>query len=1136
MPDDPRIQEILDHLVDSDSTPEEACQAYPELLAEVRERWERVCRVDAELDAMFPTVRALDADPLTPPPESTVLPQIPGYEIEEILGRGGMGIVFRARHLRLNRVIALKMGLSGTYAGPQERQRFRREAEAVAALRHPNVVQVHDVGEADGRPYFAMEYVEGGSLAQKLAGTPLPAHEAAALLMTIAGAVGAAHRAGVVHRDLKPANVLLTADGTPKISDFGLAYRLTDEAGLTRTGTVLGTPSYMAPEQARGDRGAAGPAVDVYALGAMLYECLTGGPPFRAETGLATIGQVLSQDPVPPSRLNSKVPRDLETVCLKCLRKEPQRRYATAAELADDLGRFLRGETTAARPEGLLARLLRRIRRRPVPTAAIAVATLSVIFLTVGGVWTLSERAAVKWAAAADQEAVERAVDEDLRDMSGSLKKASWPEARAALGRAKARLGDRRSEELCRRIARGEREFDLAARLEAVRLERAVRSDNWPDWKESAAAYETVFREAGLAQPFEDQGVVVDRIVGLDIRATVTDALDDWARCEFLNEPAFIWLSTIASRVDPDLSDWRSKARTVRPRPNAAELADAGLRAGRCDPLLIGLGRNFTFHFKDPIPFLTKVQQAHSGDLFANLELAEQLVWRNRQAEAVRYYQAALAIRPGAPAVSAKLGLVLGQLGRNDEAVEYHWRAVSLAAASAEFRRNLVLGLLAVHRNNEALEQARLALREIPETARSRAAVWEGGLEVPAKARLLATLGDALAAAGKHSDAAAEYQQALALEPALREALTPLREVLIRLERFEDLRAAWKSALDHRSGGHNAHYGYAELCLFLGREDEYRAARRALLRAYVNYHDPVVAERTGRACLLLPATGEELLQAAALADRAAALDRVKAKWNYPHYQFAGGLADYRRGRYDRAATTMRGDASGVLGPAPRLVLAMALYRADREAEARRTLAMAVLGHDWRVSQVKDQDGWIYHSLRREAESMMLPNMRDFLEGKHWPQDKHERGALLGVCQFTNRTVALARLYADVFVDDPSLASDIRAGHRYRAACAAAQAGCGRGLDATQLKETDQKRWRAQAKKWLREDLTAFSKTPQEDTTKNRDWIKNKLAEWKNDRDVAGIRDPAELNKLSAQERQDCLALWREVGAMLDRAK
>ena len=462
--------------------------------------------------------------------------------------------------------------------------------------------------------------------------------------------------------------------------------------------------------------------------------------------------------------------------------------------------------------------------------------------------------------------------------------------------------------------------------------------------------------------------------------------------------------------------------------------------------------------------------------------------------------------------------------------------AVRLAPASAEFRRNVVLGLLAVRRNNEALEQARLAFHEVPETARSRAAVWEAIVEVPAKARLHATLGDALAAAGNHSAAAAEYQRALGLEPALREALTPLREVLIRLGRFEDLRAAWHTALDRRPAGHNAYYGYAELCLFLGREDDYRNARRALLQAFANYHDPVVAERTGRACLLLPATGEELLQAVALADRAAALDRAKAKWNYPYFQFVGGLADYRRGRYDRAVTIMRGDAAGVLGPAPQLVLAMALYRAGQEAEARKTLAATVLGHDWRANQVKDQDGWMYHSLRREAEGLILPNLNDFLEGKHWPQQRHERAALLGICQFTNRTVALARLYADVFVDDPRLADDLRAGQRSRAACTAAQAGVGRGADAAALNEPERKLWRAQASKWLRADLLLRGKMVDSDPAKNRDSVRGRLTKLQNDADLAGIRDPAELNMLSLEERKVCLLLWEDVEAILNRIK
>src|SRR5262249_5812193 len=240
--------------------------------------------------------------------------------------------------------------------------RFLREARAMAGLRHPNVVQLHDVGEANGRPYFTMELLEGSSLAKKLAGAPQPARQAAALVATLAEAVQAAHPGGIVHRDLKPANVLLTADGTPKVTDFGLARRLDGDEALTLSGAVMGTPSYAAPEQAQG-RKEIGTAADVYALGAILYECLTGRPPFRAETAAATLRQVVADDPVAPRRVNPSVPRDLETICLKCLHKEPQRRYASAAALVEDLGRFLRGEAIAARPVGVVGSLRRWMRR-----------------------------------------------------------------------------------------------------------------------------------------------------------------------------------------------------------------------------------------------------------------------------------------------------------------------------------------------------------------------------------------------------------------------------------------------------------------------------------------------------------------------------------------------------------------------------------------------------------------------------------------------------------------------------------------------------------------------------------------------------------------------------------------------------
>jgi tRNA A-37 threonylcarbamoyl transferase component Bud32 len=322
---------------------------------------------------------------------------VPGYEILGELGRGGMGVVYKARHTRLNRLVALKMILSGSHAGEEELTRFRAEAEALARLRHPHIVQIFDVGEHDGRPYFSLEYVEGGSLGKRLGGTPLPPRQAAALAETLARAVEAAHRCGIIHRDLKPANVLLTADGTPKITDFGLAKRLDAGAGQTSTGKVLGTPSYMAPEQAAGKGQEIGPATDVYALGTVLYEMLTGRPPFRAATSFETVHQVLSEEPIAPRSLQRRLAPDLETICLKCLQKETRRRYGSAAELADDLRRFLNDEPIRAKPTGRLRRVVKWVRRRPVWAGLIAVSCVGALGLAVlsAGLWrTLHDREA----------------------------------------------------------------------------------------------------------------------------------------------------------------------------------------------------------------------------------------------------------------------------------------------------------------------------------------------------------------------------------------------------------------------------------------------------------------------------------------------------------------------------------------------------------------------------------------------------------------------------------------------------------------------------------------------------------------------------------------------------------------------
>jgi hypothetical protein len=287
------------------------------------------------------------------------LPRLPGYDLLEELGRGGMGVVYKARQIGLDRPVAVKMILAGRHAGPDALARFHEEAKVVASLRHPNVVQMYDAGVHEGLPFFALEFVGGGSLDGKLSGQPLPLREAAELTKTLASAIEVVHRCGIVHRDLKPANILLDADGTPKIADFGLAKMVSDDRGRTATGAVLGTPSYMAPEQAGGRKREIGPAADVYALGAMLYQMLTGRPPFVGETALDTLLLLATEDAVPPRTICPAVPRALEAVCLKCLRKDPASRYASAGDLAADLDRFLGGLPVKARSAGPIERMAR---------------------------------------------------------------------------------------------------------------------------------------------------------------------------------------------------------------------------------------------------------------------------------------------------------------------------------------------------------------------------------------------------------------------------------------------------------------------------------------------------------------------------------------------------------------------------------------------------------------------------------------------------------------------------------------------------------------------------------------------------------------------------------------------------------
>jgi tetratricopeptide (TPR) repeat protein len=427
-PDDLASENQLDEILtaylkslDDGQTPDRAglLARYPVLAAELAEFFDEQDRLDRWAEPLRPVARAARLE--TPTAEATVdgIPAAPEpvgsfgeYELLRVLGHGGMGVVYEARHRPLNRVVALKMIPAGRWASETEVQRFRNEAEAVAHLDHPNIVPIYDVGEHDGQPYFAMKLIEGGGLAptgvrgQGSGVRDQTPREAARLVAAVARAVHHAHQRGILHRDLKPSNVLLDKDGNPYVTDFGLAKRLRGEPGalatgdLTQSGALVGTPGYVAPEQATGAKGSATVASDVYGLGAILYALLTGGPPFRGEDLLDTLEQVCHREPEPPRKNNPRVDRDLELICLKCLEKDPRRRYPSSETLAEELERYLDGRPLACtRPVGGAERLWRWYRRNAVLASLGAAAAVALVAVAV-----VSVVASIRLKAANDQE------------------------------------------------------------------------------------------------------------------------------------------------------------------------------------------------------------------------------------------------------------------------------------------------------------------------------------------------------------------------------------------------------------------------------------------------------------------------------------------------------------------------------------------------------------------------------------------------------------------------------------------------------------------------------------------------------------------------------------------------------------
>ena len=733
--DNSQVMQILEAIIESGSSPDDACADSPDLLPEVLQRLRAFHLIEAQLESLFPSKDGMDQLGATLQSGDT-LPSIPGYEVESVLGHGGMGVVYRARHVKLDRPVAIKMLLAGVHASLAARACFLNEAEAVARLNHPHVVHIYDFGEIDGRPYFTMEFAGGGTLGDKLAGIPRPGREAAALVSTLADAVEFAHRRGIVHRDLKPSNILLNEEGAAKVSDFGLARDVSDAANVTLTGVRVGTPSYMAPEQALGKASAIGPATDVYALGAILYELLTGRPPFRGENSEATLRQVIEENPAAPSRLNAQVPRDLETICLKCLRKDPGRRYATVSALGDDLRRFRAGEPILARPVGPLERATKWMRRRPGATAAAAASLLLVAALSVTMLsWAMRRTAATRMA------------DTYLDHALELERNADWAAARVEVWHARAWAEDRGTPRVRRRALDAERDLDLVEALAAIRSDRATATHPHFNTADVDRQYQEAFGKFGVGTIGQPAAAVAARIRSSPVRAAVVAALDDWAFC-FNDESRRLWLLDVARRADPD--PWRDRVRNVANWGDLQVLNDLAASADlkrESVPLLLVLGGLLSVNNGDGVSFHRRVQAAHPDDFWANFVFAELLDERD-DADAVGFYRVALALRPNAPASNVNLAMSLQKRGHVAEATTYWNRALNLAPSAPMVHHNVGIALMNDGKTAEAIHEFRQALKLDPDFPFAHAA-----------------LGHALLSNGRLVEANSELRRALELLP-----------------------------------------------------------------------------------------------------------------------------------------------------------------------------------------------------------------------------------------------------------------------------------------------------------------------------------------------------------------------------------
>jgi serine/threonine-protein kinase len=976
-----------------------------------------------------------------------------------------MGVVYKVTQLNLRRPVALKMILGGAYARTSEIARFIREAEVVASLHHPHIVQVYDVGDLDGRPYFTMEYVEGGSLGHKLSGTPQPARDAAELLATLARAVQAAHDAGIVHRDLKPGNVLLAADGTPKITDFGLARHFGQDEDLTVSGGRIGTPCYMAPEQAAGRASAVGPTADVYSLGAILYELLTGRPPFRAETAAATVQQVIHQEPAPPSRLNAKVPRDLETICLNCLHKDPERRYAGAAALADDIGRFREGLPILARPPGWAGRVRRWARREPAAAALVATGLVAAALAVGGGFWVERQRADTRAAEARREGQVRQAVEAALAHAEDLQKLGHWPEARAALVGAPDVLGTAVPAAVGERLRRARADAGMVVALEDVRLRLSEGS--------AVVGRASPIADRLYAEAFAKYGIDLANVRAADAAALVRRSgirdillvfLHDWLY--WAPDANLAKLRDVVEEADDD--PWRRAFRDARARVDFRKLVELA-RAPEADSqptvLLSGLGGMLLAegHRAEAWALLRRAQRRHPEDFWINFLLGHFLE-EERPQEAAGYSRVAVAIRPNSSQAYSLLGRCLREAGDADGAVA--------------------------------------ALREAFDLNPSRSGIGE--------------LATALAPAGRFEEVRAAWEKMLRTDPPDQDAWYGYAQLCLFLGHIDEYRRA-RAAILQRFGATNdwivaERTSLASLLLPV-HGDELRPAVALAERAVAAASKS--ASPDNPSVLFLAGLAEyregRFAQAEPLL-RNAALNLP----NRPGPRIVLAMVQFRAGAPVEARRTLAAAVASYNWTASQAdhttVWVSHVLRREAEAMILPNLSAFLQGR---------------HRPQDNDERLALLGVCQF-RGRYRAAAQLYADAFAADPTLADDSTAKCLDRAARETGRRDRLEVLKTEPRYLAARCAVLAGCGDGDDGPKVAGAERSRWRRQAHDWLRADLAAWATSLTGESEEFRDAAQDMLTLWRVDADLSRVREPGAVDELSAAEREEWAALWGAV--------